>query len=711
VGAYYTPAEVVHAQITLARILLERELGKPRGFADDEVTVLDPACGTGIYPCAIVAETLKRSPNPPALWRPLDRGATGARARWATALARNIVACELDPGAAAVARGRLQRLLLDAGGALPAGGAQVFAADTLAAPPPAALAGSGVRCCIGNPPYARGSARTEDLLGDFLPSGRAAAGTHVKNLYNQYVYFWRWALRWALEEPRSTQGGVVAFVTAASYLRGPGFAAMRRQLRRLADEIWILDLGGEGRGPRRSDNVFPVTVPVAIAFALRRGGPATPTAAPVWYTALPDGAPRAEKLRLLGALSGFEDLAWQPAPRGWDAPFAPAASGAYGRWPRLTDLFPWQHSGAQWKRTWPVGETRELLARRWRALVTAPDRQAAFGETRDRTVDRPARALLDEGSLPALAGLPRATPPPAIVRYAWRSLDRRYCLLDGRLGDFLRPTLWRTRGPRQIFLTSLLTGPLGAGPALMATAEVPDLHCFRGSFGGKDVIPLWRDADATGANVAGGLLDRLADDLGRPVTPEDLLAYAYALMAHPGYTARFAEALAEPGPRLPLTRRPALFTEAAALGRALIACHTYGARLRPAGWRLSGAARCRVPIPPGRPPADFAYAADRQELRVGGGVLAPVPPAVWDYQVSGLAVVRSWLGYRLLRPRGRRSSPLDDLRPARWTAGLTRELCELLWVLERSLALHDRQGALLERVLAGPLYAAADLFR
>jgi hypothetical protein len=31
---------------------------------------------------------------------------------------------------------------------------------------------------------------------------------------------------------------------------------------------------------------------------------------------------------------------------------------------------------------------------------------------------------------------------------------------------------------------------MGSGPAVVASAEIPDLHFFRGSFGGKHIIPL-----------------------------------------------------------------------------------------------------------------------------------------------------------------------------------------------------------------------------
>ena len=107
---------------------------------------------------------------------------------------------------------------------------------------------------------------------DFIqPAIDAGYGVHVKNLYNLYVYFWRWAL-WKVFEHETSRGpGVVSFISAASYLDGDAFCGMRKHMRRLCDEIWILDLGGEGRGTRKSDNVFAIQTPVAIAVAVRSG--------------------------------------------------------------------------------------------------------------------------------------------------------------------------------------------------------------------------------------------------------------------------------------------------------------------------------------------------------------------------------------------------------------------------------------------------------
>lgn len=699
-GAYYTPLEVVRMQVALTREVLERELGRPLGFADPGVLTIDPAGGAGIYPSAIIEDAAGRG------------GAAGLA----------LAALEVMPGACALARIRVAGALRGAGVEPPAG-VTVVQGDTLATPLEEGPLGprlrrAEVRVCIGNPPYGRQARAGAGRRGGWVRFGRAGeaapladfspgpgAGRHAKNLYNDYVYFWRWALRTAVEG--AGRGGVVCFITASSFLGGPGFAAMRRHMRAVLDALWIVDLGGDALGPRRSANVCGVKTPLCVGLALRRPGPRREGPAAVWYCRLPDALDRAAKLGLLGRVRARGDLRWTRAAEAWEAPFVPEADAGPSRWPRLDALFPWTHSGAQWKRTWPIGETRELLERRWRALLQAEDRAAAFRESEAWTLARAGADPLAEGeALPPLASLAADAPVPPVMRYGWRALDRQWCLADGRLGDRLRPALWRVRGPRQIFLTTLMSTGLSRGPALVACAEVPDLHHFRGSFGDRGVIPLWRDAAATRPNLAEGLLAALAGRHGRALEAEELFAYVYGCLAHPAYTALLSEQGVAPGPRVPLSADLRRFARMAALGRELLWLHTYGERMAPrAGGKLAGAARCARAVPEDAYPERFEWAAE--VLRVGDGRFAPVSAEVWGYEVSGLKVVASWLGFRMRAPRGRRSSPLDALRPARWTEEMTRELLELLWVIEGSLALHREQAPLLAEIVAGPLVELA----
>ena len=105
--------------------------------------------------------------------------------------------------------------------------------------------------------------------------------------------------------------GIVSLITPSSYLRGPGFAGMREQLRRVADDLHVLDLEGDQKGARRTENVFAILIPVAVGTAIRTGRPASDTPAATWYHRVPGTA--AQKLALCGAWRSLDhDIAWAP---------------------------------------------------------------------------------------------------------------------------------------------------------------------------------------------------------------------------------------------------------------------------------------------------------------------------------------------------------------------------------------------------------------
>lgn len=277
--------------------------------------------------------------------------------------------------------------------------------------------------------------------------------------------------------------------------------------------------------------------------------------------------------------------------------------------------------------------------------------------------------------------------------------------------DRPNPPLWNAFGSTQIFLTSLLTEVLGEGPSAVATHLIPDKHHFRGSFGGAHVIPLWRDTAGTEPNVTGGVLSLLSSTYGREVTAEDLFAYAYAVLATPLYVRHFWEELRTPAPRLPMPKDGNLFYRFSAAGRELVWLHTYGERFVPAGQRParipSGRARCLTGTPTTLAdyPEDYSFDPSRKELRVGKGLFGGVRQEVWEFSVSGLRVVDSWLGYRMKKRSGKKSSPLDDIRPISWT--FDDELLQLLWVLDGTVDRWPALATLFEELMAAEHLPAA----
>jgi type ISP restriction-modification system protein len=357
------------------------------------------------------------------------------------------------------------------GGQLPADGAHIYLTDTLEAPgePVGQLtldlihqrlteenkrareikAHKRVLVCIGNPPYYRQAIDPSDIgverqggwvrhgdhgddaiLNDFLaPVAAAGMGVHAKNLYNLYVYFWRWAL-WKVFD--TTNGaGIISFISASSYLRGPGFVGMREVMRRTFDELWILDLEGDNLGARKTENVFAIQNPVAIAVGVRYGAPKPDVPATVRYARLI--GTREEKLAKLAKINQFHDIDWQDCFTGWQEPFVPLQSGDYFSWPPLTDVFPWQHTGVEWKRTWPVAPVPAMLTARWALLTSAPSTQKAalFREAPARHVDRayhPTPGMDSDTSPDPLPPLKDATKSdqPEIVPFGHRTFDRQW---------------------------------------------------------------------------------------------------------------------------------------------------------------------------------------------------------------------------------------------------------------------------------------------
>lgn len=749
-GVYYTPAEVISAQVALLDEIIRTRFEKPGGLAAEGVTILDPAVGTGSYPLRVIAAAADAARQ--------TRG-EGAVSGVVSGLARNLFAFEVLVGPYAVAHLRISEAIEAEGGRAPDEGLHVYLTDTLENPFSEPLdfgrqlaplveerkraqqvkGEQSILVCLGNPPYERLSAEDETgaekggwvvhgegggagaapIFSDFLdPARQHTRFSHLASLYNLYVYFWRWALWKVFEAPGADgelndQPGVVSFISAASYLTGPGFLGMREHLRRVCDEIWVIDLGGEGHGARKEQNVFAIQTPVAICLAVRSQSADSGRPARVRYTRI--SGDRDEKLRALAAFSQLSDLEWREADAGWHAPFVPASAESWLRHPKLADLFPLQLPGPMLNRTWPVAPTRDVGEERWRGLSGArkEDKAAYFAEGRfgRSTTSQTRGGYPPAASSERIVDLTAASPQAAVMRYAYRSFDRQWIVADVRVMRTPSQALWRAHSERQVYMAGLLTAQPGSGPGVTLAAHVPDKHYFRGSVGGKDIIPLYRDASGS-PNVPAGLLAALGAFVGQHVKAEDLFAYCYALLSSRSYVLRFWDELETPGPRVPITRDGDLFAQAVELGRELINLHTHGERLTDLGRGVNpGAARLVDAIGPAMPD-DIAYDTVAQELRVGVGRVTPVSPEIWEYEVSGLRVLRSWLRYRMREPVGKArssKSPLDRIRPTTWTSELDQELLELVWVLERTLALEPRQRDLLDAVCSGPTVNAHEL--
>lgn len=356
----------------------------------------------------------------------------------------------------------------------------------------------------------------------------------------------------------------------------------------------------------------------------------------------------------------------------------------------LADLMPWSVAPLRPGRGWPMGPDAASLRARWAAFVRADtaEREKLLLPSRSRTLHTAVAQLPGHhGATVPLAAESGACPDP--VRVLHGPFDEQWLIPDHRLIDTARPELWRVAGEGQLFLVEQghVTG--STGPAVLASAVLPDGRSPAGRPG--RIRPLFRRPAGLEPNVAPGLLAHLTKELGQDVGAGDLLAWTLAV----------AEA-SPAGCRVPLTSDAGIWARGTELGRRMLALQARGGgAARP---KLPGGRRPYVRAPLPARPADIAYDADEEALCVDAGRISPVPRAAWEFEVSGVRVLELWFERRMAVGE---AGTLEAIRPTEWPQAWTSELLELITVLALLAELRPLQDELTEHL--GPRITAEAL--
>ena len=743
-GSYYTPVEVVDQMVRLTDQALRQYLNKPYGFADKGVSVIDPAMGTGTYPLAVLRAVAHDESLDP-----------GDRSDALTRLAKNLYGFELQSGPFSVAELRISETLRELGGELPEEGLNLYVTNTLGNPKARNRPMTGntlrlladqsnranrvkrevpIQVCIGNPPYKDkaegkggwiedGGLSEKPLLDDFRAAGMGKYEYVLKNLY---VYFWRWAFWKVFENSRRdfedtlNRAGVVCFITADGYLRGPGFSGMREYIRRKSNRGWIINVTPEGKRPLQKNAVFAIETPVTIALFVREPDTDENTPAGLKYIAL--HGTFQQKMEALAKLDlcspEFADVR-----SGWSDKFMPVTVGDWDSYPELPDFYASRFPGVKPNKTWVYAPSESVLQERWHELVEGNDldiRAERFKETRDTGITVGKKPLPGhdtyQGSQESLNEQIIRDPFPTvpdIVSVGYRSFGRQYLIADSRMIHMPSPRLWEHRVPNQIFIVELHNEPIKNGPGLSFRSLIPDMHAFKGSGGGR-AHPILNSAGKPNLTSAAERL--LTENFGEHA-PAELVYYLAGVTGHPGYVRTFDTELQQAGIRVPLTSDTELWSRAVQLGKYVVWLHTYGERGEP----LPGMTRVTdkptdglysMPVyeksmggaMPERKPT-FTLGEDdiHGEIAFGASRWSNIEKAVFDYTVGGQQTIGLWAKYRLKKPIGRKSSPLDDIVQQSWPSEWTTEFKELLCVLTHLVHLEPAQEKLLADILAGDL--------
>jgi predicted helicase len=198
---------------------------------------------------------------------------------------------------------------------------------------------------------------------------------------------------------------------------------------------------------------------------------------------------------------------------------------------------------------------------------------------------------------------------------------------------------------------------------VLAVKKIADNRAMYSNRGIMAASPLWlypRDStdllDATPhektLNLAPEFVAALAEAAGETPSPEDTLAWIYAILYAPSYRARYADFLKRDFPRVPLPPSRDLFKRLVAIGRELIALHTMeAAPPRITGFPVAGSNEVTKP----RWAPDAVNAAGRIYINAEQ-YFDKLPTAVWDMHIGGYRVAEKWL-----KDRKGRTLSYDDL--------------------------------------------------
>jgi predicted helicase len=285
-GVYYTPEPVVSYIVRSLHSILKEQFNKPDGFANKNVTVLDPAAGTLTF----LAETAKL-----AVYEFVSKYGEGGNENFIKDhILKNFYAFELMMAPYAVGHLKMSFLLEELGYKLQKDDrVKLYLTNTLEMeelaqtelPGMASLSEEShlagkvkkdqpILVILGNPPYSVSSVNKSDFIEHEMNVYKEDVRTerNIQPLSDDYIKFIRFA-HWKIDNDGK---GIVGMITNNSYLSGLIHRGMRKKLIESFEEIYVLNLHGNSRiGEKaldgsKDENVFDIQQGVSIVLFIKK---------------------------------------------------------------------------------------------------------------------------------------------------------------------------------------------------------------------------------------------------------------------------------------------------------------------------------------------------------------------------------------------------------------------------------------------------------
>lgn len=564
-GVYYTPRPVVSFIVNSVNQILKRDFGKLNGFAEDDVTVLDPAVGTGTFLWLVYLLTLVELKN---------KGLSGLiKKKIENHILKDFYGFEILITPYIISHLKLTTVLKKWFYKFKGNDRiQVYLTNTLN---PSETHGlmpflreiteesktanelklkTQILVIVGNPPYSVSSSnKSEWIMGKMRDYKKNVDEKNIQPLDDDYIKFIRFA-QWKIEQ---NQQGVIGFISNNSYLDGIIHRQIRKELLNAFDRIYILNLHGSSRRVEElpldvseDENVFDIQQGVAIVLFVKNGNFKDKK---VFYSDL--FGQREEKYRWLDRNS-IQSVEWQElnpeSPHFFFVPKDLSEMKTYERFLSLRQIFKEFNIGvATGKDSEFVSFDKERLRRRFKN-----------------------QSMIKE--------------------YHYRPFDTRFVYYDTKKLQRAREKIMRHLEKDNVALVSTKFLSTGSFQHQFVTNKIADrcLVSIRTREGGY-VFPLYVYSrnNLTEGNLGSksGKWPNLTKDfiefLGKQypnqeIIPEDILGYIYAILHSSTYRQRFNELLKIDFPRIPFVKDFEDFKSLSQIGTELVSLHLMKSKLR-----------------------------------------------------------------------------------------------------------------------------------
>lgn len=671
-GVYYTPEPVVSYIVRSLHSILKEHFNRPDGFADRNVTVLDPAAGTLTF----LAETAKL-----AVDEFVSKYGEGGKERFIKDhILKNFYAFEWMMAPYAVGHLKMSFLLEELGYGLQKDDrVKLYLTNTLEMeelsqtdlPGMASLSEEShlagkvkkeqpILVILGNPPYSGISTNKGDWITEQIENYKYVDGQHFGEkkhwLQDDYVKFLRFA-QWKIDQAGE---GVVGFITSHGYLDNPTFRGMRQSLMTTFDEIRILDLHGNSlkkeKCPDGSEdkNVFDIRVGVAIAlFIKKKGMRKSVHHAELW-------GDREHKYSWLQT-NDVNTTEWKgitPKSEGYFLiPRDESMTVVYEQYRKITDIFPVNVTGIVTARDhFVIDLDKNNLKNRIMMFRTKNLSDELIKETFKLKDSRGWKLTDARKKLAADDEWDKH-----FTNILYRPFDTRSIYYTQTMVDWPRTKVMPHMMQENLGL--ILPKQLKEEPGAFVTESIIG-HKTVSAYDINYIFPLYLypsiekkgllsqavETEKT-VNISPKIMVALSAAFKKEPSPEEIFQYTYAVLYSSTYRTRYAEFLKTDFPRVPFTKEYKLFKKLSDYGKRLVDLHLLKSpELDSPIARLQGKGDNKVEKPKHEAKAGCVHINKTQFFE-------GVSEEVWVYQIGGYQVCDKWLKDR----KGRELS-LDEIQ-------------------------------------------------